>query len=142
MRPSDMRKQGWSEMPDDGFLALVGPLWHKETEEGTIYAILTGAKHRNRSGVVQGGLICTLADRAMGMASRARSGNRRQVTITLTMQFLDKVELGELLIAKPRVVRQVRTLSFGAVELFADERLVASATATFRLQSEAPPPAQ
>ena len=68
MRPSDMRKQGWSEMPDDGFLALVGPLWHKETEEGTIYAILTGAKHRNRSGVVQGGLICTLADRAMGMA--------------------------------------------------------------------------
>lgn len=142
MQPGDMRKQGWTEQPDDGFLALVGPLWRKESDEGTLYAILTGAKHRNRSDVVQGGLICTLADRAMGMASRARSGNRRQVTITLTMQFLDKLELGELLIAKPRVIRQVRTLSFGAVDLFADERLVASATATFRLQSEPAAPAQ
>lgn len=44
------------------------------------------------------------------------------------------MEVGDVLVARPRVVRQTRTLSFGAVDLLVNERLFASATGVFRLR--------
>lgn len=78
-------------------------------------------------------MICALADRALGTASRALTGNRPQVTIKLDMTFLDRIEIGDLIVARPRILRQSPSLSFGEVGLFAADRLCASATGVFRL---------
>lgn len=134
MPPKAMTRDGWARVPDDGFIELAGPLWQREADCGMELAIATTDKHRNRSGIVQGGVLCTLADRALGTASRAASGNPPQVTVKLDTTFLDRVEVGDVLVARPRVVRQTRTLSFGAVDLLVNERLFASATGVFRLR--------
>ena len=66
-----LAKDGWMIVEDDGFLNLVGPLWHRGNETTGEYAIVAQAKHKNRRGFVQGGLLMTLADRSLGMAARA-----------------------------------------------------------------------
>lgn len=124
---------GWSEMEDTGFIAFVGPFFYRGTGDTLEIAMPTDDRHRNRSGIVQGGLICTLADRSLGMASRETTRNRPQVTIKLDMTFLDRIEVGDLVIARPKIVRTSRTLNFGAVEISVGERLVASATGIFKL---------
>jgi acyl-coenzyme A thioesterase PaaI-like protein len=57
----------------------------------------------------------------------------QRITIKLDMTFLDRIEVGDLIVARPRILRQSRSLSFGEVELFAADRLCASATGIFRL---------
>lgn len=74
-----------------------------------------------------------LADRSLGMASRETTGNRPHVTIKLDMTFLDRIEVGDLVIARPRIVRTSRTLTFGTAGIFVGERLAASATGIFKL---------
>jgi len=123
---------GWSVTHDTGFIGLIGPFWQREGENGLELALPTSEKHRNRSGIVQGGVICTLADRALGTASRAATDNRPVFTVKLDMSFLDKSRIGDLLVARPRIVKQTASLIFGDVSVFAGDRLVATATGIFR----------
>ncbi|RXT45862.1 hypothetical protein B6S44_27315 [Bosea sp. Tri-44] len=129
----DLAAAGWSRIEDDGFIGLIGPFWQRGQGGALELALATAEKHRNRSGIVQGGVICALADRALGTASRDLTGNRPQVTIKLDMTFLDRIEVGELIVARPRILRQSRSLNFGEVELFVADRFCASATGIFRL---------
>jgi acyl-coenzyme A thioesterase PaaI-like protein len=125
--------EGWSQIEDDGFIGLIGPFWRREQGGARELALATAEKHRNRSGIVQGGVICALADRAPGTASRALTGNRPQVTIKLDMTFLDRIEVGDLIVTRPRILRQSRSLNFGQVDLVVADGLCASATGIFRL---------
>src|SRR5205085_12650108 len=54
---------GWSKVEATGFIALVGPLWHRVVDGLHEYALLTEDKHHNRRGVVQGGGLMTFAAR-------------------------------------------------------------------------------
>lgn len=125
--------EGWSQIEDDGFIGLIGPFWQREQGGDLELALATAEKHRNRSGIVQGGVICALADRALGTASRALTGNRPQVTIKLDMTFLDRIEVGDVIVARPRILRQSRSLNFGEVDVFVADSLCARATGIFRL---------
>lgn len=124
---------GWSEIEDTGFIGLIGPFWQRGERETLELALATAEKHRNRSGIVQGGVICALADRALGTASRALTCNRPQVTIKLEMTFFDRIEVGDLIVARPSIVRQSRSLNFGQADLFVADRLCASATGMFKV---------
>lgn len=101
---SALAAEGWSEIEDTAFIGLIGPFWQRGERETLELALATAEKHRNRSGIVQGGVICALADRALGTASRALTGNRPQVTIKLDMTFLDRIEIGDLVVARPSIV--------------------------------------
>lgn len=129
----ELAADGWSRVEDEGFIGLIGPFWQRGQGGDLELALATAEKHRNRSGIVQGGVICALADRALGTASRALTGNRPQVTIKLDMTFLDRIEVGDLIVARPRVLKQSRSLNFGEVNLFVANRFCASATGIFRL---------
>ncbi|MDV8071255.1 PaaI family thioesterase [Rhodococcus sp. IEGM 1366] len=79
-------EDGWTEVIDDGFIALVGP-FHTRTDGGqTEVAVVCQDKHCNRRGIVQGGLVMTFDDRALGIAARAHGGAppRQQCTSTCT----------------------------------------------------------
>ena len=127
-----LAKDGWTIVEDDGFLNLVGPFWHRGNNTTGEYAIVAQAKHKNRRGFVQGGLLMTLADRSLGMAARAGSGSSAVVTIQMDTHFIDAARIGEILISTPRAVRSTRTLIFLNTELTADERCVVMASGVFR----------
>lgn len=132
-----LKKDGWTVVEDDGFISLVGPLWHRANSTTGEYAIVAQAKHKNRRGLFQGGLLMTLADRSLGMAARAGSGASAVVTIQMDTHFIDAARIGEILISTPRVVRSTRTLIFLNTELTSGGRCVAMASGVFKIMKGA-----
>jgi acyl-coenzyme A thioesterase PaaI-like protein len=105
--------------------------------------------HCNSRGFAHGGLVSALADNAMGLsavatvraalsaADRAAASPRGAVTVSLTLDFLDSARIGDWLSIRPVVLKHGRTLAFTEAHVWAatgsDERLVARASATFRM---------
>jgi acyl-coenzyme A thioesterase PaaI-like protein len=132
---------GWTIMDDDGFINLVGPLWHRMTGAHPEYAILGQEKHRNRRGVVQGGLLMTLADRTCGMTARHVSGAESLATVQMDTYFVDAARIGELMVSRPRAVRSTRSLIFMSTEVSVADRVVATAHGVFKIVRDKTHPA-
>jgi len=99
------------------------------------------ARHVNRHGNAHGGLIATMLDTAMGMATRASGTVENLGTVNLTINYLRPAR-GHIA-AHARVRRSGRTLAFCDAEVLDDEgRLLATASAVFAVTAHAasPPP--
>ena len=129
-----LKQQGWQILDDhDGFIDLVGPLWHRIANCVHEYAIVAQSKHRNRRGLVQGGLLMTLADRSCGMTARFATGSQLLATVQMDTQFIDAGKIGDTLISIPRVVRATRSLIFMSTEISAGDSCVAMASGVFKV---------
>lgn len=124
---------GWEILPDRGFIDLVGPLWIREQSGGRSYGFLAEPKHVNRIGVVQGGMLMTFADRAMGLSAWEAMAQRPCVTVQFDAQFVTSARIGEFVEAQCEVVRRARTLVFMRGTLLADSRVVATASGVWKL---------
>jgi uncharacterized protein (TIGR00369 family) len=124
---------GWTVVETSGFLNLIGPLWERVVDGHHEYAISAGDKHHNRRNRVQGGVLMTLADRASGMIARLVSGRPTLATVQMDVHFIDAGKIGELLIAKPRVVRVTHSLIFTRTEVVAGDRCIATASGVFKI---------
>jgi len=131
-----LKALGWTVVDATGFIALVGPLWHRVINGVHEYALITEDKHHNRRGVVQGGVYMTFADRTCGMTARFISGSPSLATVQFDTQFVDAAKIGEILISKPRVVRATRSLIFITTEVTADERCIAMASGVFKVMND------
>lgn len=91
----------------------------------------------NRTGVVQGGVMCTILDAAAGYAGLYAAPGMpavHGVTLSLTTNFLFN-GLGETLTCKGFLERKGGRVFFSRAELWLDqETLVATAVGTFRYQ--------
>ena len=134
--PDDLRAMGWEQMPDEGFLALIGPMWRIADADGIRFGLLAEPRHHNKRGVVQGGMLMTLADRAMGMASRAVTGNQSQVTVQLDVHFVSAAEIGEFVEARGEVVRKTNSLVFVRGTLVAGSRIIATGNGIWKAMRE------
>jgi uncharacterized protein (TIGR00369 family) len=124
----------WIEEIDDGFIGLVGPIYCKAAVAGEgRFRFYAEQKHKNRAGYVQGGMLMTLADRAMGKTARQNDPDRPQATVQFEMQFLDPVRIGETVDIVCTVVRETRHLVFMKGELFAADRHIASAHGIWKI---------
>lgn len=132
----DPAAAGWQSYTDEGFIGLIGPLWQRPAGDGFLYAFKAEPKHHNRRGVVQGGMLMTFADRAMGMTCWYANGKRPQATVELDMHFVDAVQIGEFVEAKCRVVRRTRALVFMTADLVVGERIVATAQGVWKTVRE------
>jgi acyl-coenzyme A thioesterase PaaI-like protein len=128
-----LKTDGWTIIDDDGFINLVGPLWRRMVNGAPEYAIVGQDKHRNRRGVVQGGLLMTLADRTCGMTARFVSGAETLATVQMDTHFVDAARIGDLMISRPRVVRSTKSLIFMDTEVTVDNRCVATASGLFKV---------
>src|ERR1700757_1435972 len=128
---AQLKADGWSLVEATGFIQLVGPLWERAIDGVHEYALPTADKHHNRRGLVQGGVLMTLADRASGMIARLVSGRPTLATIQMDVHFVDSGRIGELLVARPRVVRATRSLIFTTAEVTATGRCVVTASGVF-----------
>jgi uncharacterized protein (TIGR00369 family) len=90
-----------------------------------------GPQHWNPMGGLHGGIMCDLADAAMGIAYASTLGEGEAfATVELKINFLRPVKQG-LLIAEGRVVSGGRTLGYTEAEVRdEDGRLIAKASST------------
>jgi uncharacterized protein (TIGR00369 family) len=90
-----------------------------------------GERHHNPMGTVHGGILCTLADSAMGMAfASTLLPGETFATLELKMNFLRPVFAGELF-ADAKVVHRGRSVGMVECNVAAEDgKLVARAVST------------
>jgi acyl-coenzyme A thioesterase PaaI-like protein len=128
-----LKSDGWTIMDADGFINLVGPLWQRMNGATPEYAIVGQDKHRNRRGVVQGGLLMTLADRTCGMSARFLTGTETLATVQMDTHFVDAARIGDVMISRPRMVRSTKSLIFMNTEVTVENRCVVTVQGVFKV---------
>jgi uncharacterized protein (TIGR00369 family) len=98
------------------------------------HAVVTfdaGSRHANPMGTLHGGVLCDIADAAMGMAYTASLDEGETfTTLELKINFLKPVRTGRL-VATGRLVKGGRTVGLVECDVVDDEdRLVARASST------------
>ena len=87
----------------------------------------------NTGGIAHGGFIATIADTGMGNAAHIAAGNKRCVTINLDIKFISAGKLNEKLVGKVKVLKRTKTLVFINCEIFGTEKIVATASGTWKI---------
>lgn len=130
--PVDPAREGWSIHGDEGFIEHVGPIWERRESGEMRYGFVAHAKHANLLGVVQGGMLMTFADRAMGLRAWEAAQGAPCVTVQFEMQFLSAGRIGEFIELRPEVVRRTASLVFLRGILRAESRSVAAASGIWK----------
>jgi acyl-coenzyme A thioesterase PaaI-like protein len=124
---------GFEPHPDRGFIDLVGPFWIRRDPEGTAFGFRAEPKHANLIGVVQGGMLMTFADRAMGITAWDAAGGRVCVTVQFGMHFVSSARMGEFVTLRPEVVKRTNSMVFMTGTLAAGERVVGVANGIWKI---------
>ena len=117
--------EGFKPFPDQGpFLEDVGPVCVSEDDQGGLRLGLRAEdRHANHRGTVQGGLLSTLADFALGRAIEADAEDGKdRATVSLTVDFLKPAKPGDWIETRTRVERVGGTLAFADCSLTVDDR--------------------
>lgn len=100
------------------FLQHVGPVHVREDGRGLAFGLRADERHANHRGSVQGGMLATLVDFALGRAIEADAeDDRDRATVSLTVDFLQPAQVGDWIEARARVDRVGRTLAFADCSL-------------------------
>ena len=124
---------GWEQRADEGFPALVGPLWSRREGALRAYGIIAEPRHTNVHGIVHGGMLMTLADTALGLNVWEEAGRQPSVTVQLDVQFLAVVRPGEFVEARAEILRRTRSVIFVRGALAVGGRSVAAASGVWKL---------
>lgn len=118
--------EGWSTVSDPGFIGYVGPFWSRREASRLDLGFFMDDRHSNRAQRLHGGMIATVADRAMGMAARMHEPDRNHATISLNLSYMDSAIPGEFIYASASVQRETRSLCFLQCFVFAQDRIIAT----------------
>ena len=120
-------------MDDVGFVGLIGPFYSRLTADGVEIAVQCQDKHRNRIGVVHGGLLMTFADRALVVGAQSSGGVVVGVTVQMDVQFIAAARIGDVVVARPTLAPGTRPLQFLRADLTVGSTVVARASGIFTL---------
>ena len=116
-----------------GFIDMLGPFYWKEVDDGScLFGFMSGEKHGNPNGVVHGAAFVALIDTCMGHVIEHSTG-RKCATIGLDTQFVAGGKVGGWIEARARLRKMTKTLAFLDAEVWADDGLLMTATAIFRV---------
>lgn len=124
LRPDEARDRppkGYRPRTTQGaFTALSGPFYYRRTGEGMVQGVRVAPHHCNRSGVVHGGVLMTLADSVMG---RLASEQWREpgLTVQIDVKFVAAAHEGDWLEARAKVRHRTGRLLFCDTELVTGE---------------------
>lgn len=127
-----LREGGWRERTNQGFSALVGPIWSRREKDAWMLGVLTGDQHANVMGIVHGGLIATLMDQVLSVAAWEALSRTPCVTVQLDMHCLAPAQVGQFLEARGQVLRMTNSLVFVRGEISAGSDLIASGQAVLK----------
>jgi uncharacterized protein (TIGR00369 family) len=114
------------------FLEQVGPVLVREADDGATFGMRAEERHANHRGTVQGGLLSTLADFALGRAIEADAEDGKdRATVSLTVDFLKPAKPGDWIESRTTVDRVGSTLSFADCSLTVEDREIVRARAVW-----------
>jgi uncharacterized protein (TIGR00369 family) len=114
------------------YLDLIGPLLSRRRGERLEFALALDERHLNARGTVHGGVLCALADVALGYAASATQDPPAVLsTASLTVDFAGSARPGETLVALVDVQRVGRKLAFANCYLWCGSRRIARASSVF-----------
>jgi uncharacterized protein (TIGR00369 family) len=126
-----IRQMKRGEAPPPPVARLIG-FTLDEVEPGrAVVTLEAGARHANPMGTVHGGVLCDIADAAMGIAYAATLDEGETfTTLELKINFLKPVRTGRL-VATGRIVKGGHIVGLVECDVVDDkERLVARASST------------
>ena len=117
-----------------GFMQNIGNLSFKKIDEKKFeFSIKVLENCLNTGNIAHGGFIATIADTGMGNAAHIAAGDKRCVTINLDIKFISAGKLNEILIGKVKILKRTKTLVFINCEIFGTEKIVATASGTWKI---------
>ena len=97
-----------------------------------MFGLRAEERHANHRGTIQGGLLSTFADFALGRAIEADADDGRdRATVSLTVDFLKPARPGDWIESHSRVERVGGTLAFADCTLRVGDRDVVRARAVW-----------
>lgn len=124
----------WIEIKSEGFIELVGPVYHRQVENGRgSFRFEVAPKHRNRSKFLHGGMLMTLADQGLAWTARQNDQKRLQATIQLDMHFIRPANVGDTIALECQVIRETRSLVFVEGVISVGNEIVATARGVWKL---------
>ncbi|WP_027008086.1 PaaI family thioesterase [Conexibacter woesei] len=127
----------FSPFPNQGpFLEHIGPILLQDGSDASstelVLALQTEDRHANHRGTVQGGVLSTFADFALGRAIEADAEDGKdRATVSLTVDYLKPAMPGDFIESRTRVDRIGSTLSFADCSLVVGDREIVRARAVW-----------
>ncbi len=110
------------------------PIYWKQTEDAIVIGLRLDTPHTNARGLIHGGLIAALADKAMGHSCGYKLGPAFSlVTVNLSVDYIGSAKIGQWLAVESEVLKSGRTICFVQSIITADDEPIARANATFRV---------
>src|SRR3954466_909510 len=124
---------GFVPYPNQGpYLEYVGPGHGREGDGELVLGVQTEERHANHRGTIQGGLLSTFADFALGRAIEADADDGKGLAaVSLSVDFLKPAKPGDWIESRPRVDRVGGTLAFADCSLTVDDREIVRARAVW-----------
>jgi uncharacterized protein (TIGR00369 family) len=124
---------GFVPWPGQGpFLEHIGPIHVREDADELILGLRAEERHANHRGTVQGGLLSTFADFALGRAIETDADDGKdRATVSLTVDFLKPAKPGDWIESRTRVDRVGGTLAFADCSLTVEDREIVRARAVW-----------
>lgn len=111
------------------FYTFMGITMEELGEGYAHFQVASQERHCNAIGLVQGGLMLSLADAAMGNAVRTLGVNG--VTVDITGSYVKPAPFGELLRAEASVVKANKNMVYAQARVFSGQSLLVLAQGTF-----------
>lgn len=116
------------------------PIYARTTPDAIVLGLYLRTAHTNRRGLIHGGVIAALADKAMGHSCGHRmGGNISLVTISLSLDYIGSAKIGQWMTIETDVIKTGRTICFAQCVAKADGEIVARGNASFRVALNMPP---
>jgi acyl-coenzyme A thioesterase 13 len=124
---------GFTPFENQGpYLEFVGPIHVRERDDALTLGLRAEERHANHRGTVQGGLLSTFADFALGRAIEADADDGHdRATVSLTVDFLKPAMPGDWIESRTRVDRVGGSLAFADVSLCVEDREIVRARAVW-----------
>ena len=125
---------GFEPYPEQGpFLEHVGPVHVAKGPGGQqVFGLRAEERHTNHRGTLQGGLLSSFADFALGRAIEADADDGRdRATVSLTVDFLKPAKPGDWIESRTRVERVGGTLAFADASLTVEGREIVRSRAVW-----------
>lgn len=137
MTRQDIAPEGWKPVEAAGFMALIGPLLRSTNlEDRTTYGLQTDARHKNRIGLVHGGVLTSLLDQVVAIVAWNAADRQPTVTVQMDTQFLGTARAGDFLETRATVRHATRSLMFVDAEISCATGPIASASAIMKISRE------
>jgi uncharacterized protein (TIGR00369 family) len=125
--------EGFAPYENQGpFLEHIGPVHVREGGGALVFGLRAEERHANHRGTIQGGLLSTFADFALGRAIEADADDDRdRATVSLTVDYLKPAKPGDWIESSARVDRVGGTLAFADCSLSVEGREIVRARAVW-----------